>query len=258
MKLQLFVLAATIFAFGCGIQVAETSNAKSSEINAANLDASETPKKIKKQIFEEPKTDKPTETKMAEQSNLISMTAKAEKTGGKLIVEYEIENHSDKQLYLWDKIIGYNEKGQFISNDLAYVMFEEPATIRVVRANLQLPFDRDVARKEIPFARILEAKAKVTGKIILDSPTKEYSPFYKKLNDENPKIEKCKTVRLLIGWSILREGMQIQERKVGDETVLAIRGGWKEPYHKLLEQKIAIDADLQVYRDAFDRNMPFQ
>ena len=77
------------------------------------------------------------ENKMMEESNAtISLRAKAEKAGDKLIVEYEVENHSKETLYLWDRMVDYDDRGQFINQDLAYVFFEAPKTVNLIRANL--------------------------------------------------------------------------------------------------------------------------
>ena len=227
MKLQMLILMLALCQTVCGIQATNDSGGK--KVEKINL-----PKEINRTVNEskpgvdEKGKDNQTETKMADKANLISMKAKAEKIGDKLVVEYEIENHSDQILYLWDKMVGYKGSEQIIDEELAYVFFEEPKTIRIVRANLPLPFDRDVARKEIPFARAVKAKSKVTGKIVLPVPVKEFSPFYKRITEENNRIQHCQEIRLLIGWSELKEGMQIQERTVGGEKVLAIRGGWSE------------------------------
>jgi hypothetical protein len=255
MKLQMLILLLGLCLTACGVQATNDPSAK--KVEQVNLLQNVNGKVNKSNVSVDKKRKaNQTETKMIDKSNLISMKAKAEKSGDKLLIEYEIENHSDQKLYLWDRMIAYKGGEQFIDEELAYVFFEEPKIIRIVRANLPLPFDRDVARKEIPFARAIEAAAKVTGKIVLSVPAKEFSPFYRGITEENSLIQHCREIRLLIGWSELREGMQIQERTVGDEKVLAIRGGWKEPYHKLLEQKIPLEVDLKVHKDAFDRSMP--
>lgn len=201
-----------------------------------------------------------TVNKMTEESTVkpISLTAKAEKNGDKLVIEYEIQNHTEQILYVWDRMIGYNPSGQIIDQESAYIFWEEPKTLRIVRANLPLPFDRDVARKEIPFVRGIPAKATVSGKIVCALPTPEYSPFYPKITEENSKKEKASVIRLLIGWSPFREGMTLREQTISGEKVIAIRGNWAKPYHQLLEKEIPLEVEVLVHTDVFDRAMPMQ
>lgn len=268
MKIRFFFLVSILILTACGLYVAETNGTNKISTNGKQIGEIEKNADLKKDNStvhlpssgEQAKTEKLTENNMAEESTMksISLRAKAKKSDDKLIIEYEIENHAEQNLYVWDRMIGYNKSGQFIDEERAYVFWEEPKTIRVVRANLPLPFDRDVARKEIPFVRSLAAREKINGKIVLDLPVPEYSPFYPPLSEETTKKEKASVVRLLIGWSEFREGMVIREQTVGGKNVLAIRGNWEKPYHKLLAKEMPVEAEILVHSDAFDRAMPFQ
>ncbi len=199
-----------------------------------------------------------TETKKMDGSNILSMTAEAVVAGDQLKVSYKLENHSDKTVYVWDQMIGYEGTTQVIKEDVAYVFFDEPDTIRLVRADLTLPHNIDVAKKEIPFVRALAAHAKASGQISIPLPAKEYSPFYPRLKDEEAHAVKCNKVRLQIAWTEEKAGMKISERKVGDKTVLALRGSWEGPYQRVLDQMIPAQVDLQTYRNNFDRSVPLQ
>ena len=251
----------SIISLACGVQANRVANGEKPESNEQKIIESKNVN-VEKSQSEVQTLNKNSETEktMLEESNIrpISLRAKAEKADGKLIVEYEVENHTEQTLYLWDRMIDYTASGQIINQDIAYAFFEEPKTLRLVRANLPLPGDRDVARKEIPFVRGIPAKGKVQGKIVLPIPVNEYSPFYPPPTEENSKIEKCSEVRLLLGWSEFREGMQIREQTVGGEKVLAIRGSWQAPYHQLLERRIPIDVEVRVYTSVFDRKMPLR
>ncbi len=202
------------------------------------------------------KTGANTEKAMVEDSKAVVMKASASISGDRLVVNYELKNESDRTVYVWDQMIAYAGSDQVIDENAAYVFYEEPNTIRLVRANLALPPEIDVARKEIPFSRILAAKAKITGAISLEMPLKEYSPFYGRPEGENALLHKCTSVRLMIGWLEAKDGMKISERKVGDKTVLAIRGAWPGAYHHLAEQKLPIDVDLVMFKSIFDRSLP--
>lgn len=195
------------------------------------------------------------ETKMTNDVS-ISMNATAEVAGGRLVVNYDIENPTNSTVYLWDQMIGYKGGTQVIDEDGAYVFLEEPGTVRLVRANLPLPNDIDVSRKEIPFSRAIQPKGKASGKISLEIPVVERSPFYPKPPPEDSRSVNCTSVHLMIGWLEQKEGMQISERTVGGTKVLAIRGTWPVPYHRIIEQKIPVAVEMTVYKTPFDRSLP--
>ncbi|HRH46563.1 MAG TPA: hypothetical protein PKY82_33275, partial [Pyrinomonadaceae bacterium] len=172
--------------------------------------------------------------------------------------KYEVENHTEQNLYLWDGMIDYSGAEKGIDHDSAYVFFEEPKTLRVMRAVLPLPKSFSVGKKEIPFARALAPLSKLTGKITLKHPIKEYSPYYEPMTEENQKAEKFSEIRLLIGWTRPRTGMTITERQVGGEKVFALRGGWQPPYQEILEEFLSVPGDLLTYSTPFERMLPLK
>lgn len=199
------------------------------------------------------------ENKMTEESKpAISLRAKAEKTGDKLIVEYEVENHTKETLYLWDRMVDYDDKGQFINENLAYVFFEEPKAVNIIRASLPLPKNLRVAVKETPFLRAIEAKSKIGGKINLNTPVEEFSPYYGRPKEEKPEIKECSEIRLILGWSEFREGMEIKEVNLRGEKVLTISGSWGKPYQRIMEKRIPLSVNVSVHKTNFERQMPLQ
>jgi hypothetical protein len=199
------------------------------------------------------------ETKMSETAiKAVSMTATAENTPAGLVVNYVVENHTDQNVYLWDMMIGYDDGKQKIDHDSAYVFFAEPKTVRIIRAELPLPKTFDIARKEIPFARVLAAKSKLTGTIKLKHPVTEFSPYYPPPAEDATKVVKCGEVELLISWTPAKQGMQITERTVGGEKVFAIRGAWAPPYQEILQETMHVPVDLTIYTSPFERMLPIR
>jgi len=194
--------------------------------------------------------------KMTEHPDDIRLTASATAIDGKLTINYEITNGSKAIIYVWDQMVGYPSGEQSIDDIGAYVCLEEPATLRVVRANLPLPPNIDVARKEIPFARAIAPGAEISGTVELDLPTRERSPFYPPAKEAESKIVHFSKVRLMIGLLEAKDGMVVTERKVGDKTVLAVRGAWAGPYHRLIDQTFDVEGDVIAYKSNFDRALP--
>lgn len=191
--------------------------------------------------------------------NSVSLQAKAEKTENELLIKYEVENRSEQNFYLWDRMIGFDGSGKkIIDRDSAYVFYEEPDTVRIMRAVLPLPETREIGKKEIPFVREFPAKSKLQGTIKLRLPVEEFSPYFEPLKEENAEKIKCSEIRLIIGWTPFREGMQITERTLGNDKVFAIRGAWSPPYQETVERKIPIDVDLLIYKTEFERQMPLK
>lgn len=239
-------MAAVLALFGgCFDQnVRSGSNGVNAGINGPAPSPAATPRK-KKMMNEETIKD-------------VTMRAQAENTEDALVVTYEVENQSENMLYLWDQMIGWSGMTKVIDHDAAYVFFEEPATVRLIRADLPLPELRQIGKKEIPYARVLPPKGKLTGRIRLVHPVKEYSPYYEPLKDDEAELKRCSQVRLMIGWTPPKAGMNTQEHTVGGEKVIAIRGAWAPPYANILEQFIPVNVDLMTYTTQFERQMPLR
>lgn len=205
------------------------------------------------------RTDLKKEKTMSDQVlKSVTLKAQAENTENALVIKYEVENHTEQTLYLWDGMVSYPGTEKGLDHDSAYVFFEEPKTLRVIRAVLPLPTAFDIGKKEIPFARALAPLSKLTGKITLKHPIKEYSPYYEPMKEENQKAEKFSEIRLLIGWTRPRTGMTITERQVGGEKVFALRGGWQPPYQEILEEFLSVPGDLLTYSTPFERMLPLK
>jgi hypothetical protein len=199
------------------------------------------------------------ENKMSEDTiKQVTITATAENTAEALVVSYQVENKTDQALYLWDQMIGWKGNEKVIDHDIAYVFFEEPKTVRLIRADLPLPQLRLVGRKEIPYARVLPPRGTLSGKIVLKHPVKEYSPYYEPMTEEGRELRKCSEVRLMVGWTPPKPGMRIEEHNVGGEKLIAIRGAWPPPHQEILEEKILVNVDLLTYTTEFERQMPLK
>jgi len=186
----------------------------------------------------------------------VTMTASAENTTENLIVKYEVQNHTDQPIYIWDLMIGYSGNEQVIDKDAAYIFFAEPKTIRLIRAELPLPSTFDIARKEIPYARILANGEKISGMIRLKHPVKENSPYYPPVTSENEASVNCSEINLLVGWTRVRPGMQITERTISGQKVYAIRGTWDPPHQEILQETMPVQAELFTYTTPFERMLP--
>ena len=222
-----------------------------------------TPLKKESQTIEasdnKPNTNLKKEEKMSDEFlKPVTLRAQAENTESALVIKYEIENHTEQTLYVLDGMIDYSGTEKGLDHDSAYVFFEEPKTLRIIRANLPLPKTFSVGKKEIPFARAMAPGNKLTGKITLKHPIKEYSPYYEPLKEENQKAEKFSEIRLMIGWTRVRTGMNIMEREVGGEKVYALRGGWQRPYQEVLEEFLTVSGDVLTYTTPFERMLPLR
>ncbi len=196
-----------------------------------------------------------------ESSPKISLSGKAYLKNDKLIVEYSIQNDLPFSIYVFDEMIAYDDNASpKIDRDGAYCFWEEPNTLRLVRATLRIPLEKDVYSLEIPYARELTAKSAINGKIELEIPVKEKSPFYAAPNDpeaedSNSKVIECEKIRLIICWTESREGVEISETDVGGEQVLRIRGRW---IPHLIEKNFDLPVEVLTHTDTFDRQMPRQ
>jgi hypothetical protein len=197
------------------------------------------------------------EKNMTEKNSLgeIKLKAEGKIDDNKLVVEYSFINNSNGVVYVFDEMIRYEKYEPKIDKDTAYCFYEEPNTLRLVRAVLKEPKGMRVYSLEIPYAREVKEQSTITGKIILDIPVKEKSPFYAPPKEENSKEFEVKEIRLMIGWTEFREGTKITETDIAGEKVLRIRGNWKP---NLVEDSFSLKTNVVTYTDNFDRQMPQQ
>jgi len=188
------------------------------------------------------------------QGGPVSLSAKISQVKDRLVIDYSFENKNVNSIYLWDVMTNIAGDEQIVDPALAYVFWEEPNTVRVVRAVLDEPPNVHPVVRELPFVRKVSGHEIVRGQISFALPLQEYSPFYSPASQFKPI--KCESVHLIIGWIEHREGMVLSERKVGGQTVLALRGSWPRPAQHLAEKILPVSEVLSVRQDDFDRRLP--
>lgn len=187
-------------------------------------------------------------------STHLSLSGKASVENGKLSVEYTLRNNLPYSVYVFDEMIAYNSEGRpQIDRSIAYRFWEEPKTLRLVRAVLKMPLEKEVYSLEIPYARELKAQAALTGKIELDVPVKEKSPFYGFPKPDASKEVECDRIKLYLGWTEATDGIKIQEATVGSAKVLRIRGKWQP---RVVSEDFNVGVKVIAHTDTFDRQLP--
>ncbi len=189
-------------------------------------------------------------------AELVELTGETMVNDQKLVVGYQIHNKGTQSIYLWDQMVDYPGGVESIDPDRAYVFWEHPKIVRVVRAALNAPRDHEVTSREIPYVREVPAGESVKGRISLPVPLTEFSPFYPP--PKAPAETTCDTIRLLIGWSEPREGMTFPPRMLHGKKVIAIRGSWGKPWQRFAELTLKTSVQLHLYMEPFDRQMPMQ
>jgi hypothetical protein len=188
----------------------------------------------------------------------VKLNAKAEIEGKSLVISYTVENSSDRDVYLWDGTFGWEGSTKVVDPNRVFIFFEEPDTVRVIRANLPLPNLRRITRKQILFGRLLKANSSLTGRTVLPQPTREHSPYYEPQKEEEYDMKKCSKIRLMIGWTPPKDGMKIVEKTINGEQWFSISGTWQQPYQEILEQHISLDTELLTYTTKFERQLPLR
>ncbi len=200
------------------------------------------------------KSESVMETENKRESVVLTGEVKQEKDS--VVILYELKNQSNEKILAWDLMIGYSGGEDIIDDNLAYVSFAEPHTARVVRAVLELPTDRYVYMKEIPYARSVDPGGSVTARIVLPVPIKEYNPYYDAPVPEDEKDAEISEIRLMVGWTEIRPGMVVTDTDVGGKNVKMIRGAWGRPLQRIAEKRFPVKSKMKVRTDAFDRRLP--
>jgi hypothetical protein len=186
----------------------------------------------------------------------VSLHGRAGVVDGELQVDYRLENRGQAPIYVWDLLTGYADDGPFLDERLAYVCWEEPRNVSVVRAFLRLPVGFRVGKKSEPYVRTVPAGGTVEGRIRLPHPVREYNPYYP--STQQLATVPCDKVILLIGWIEQKEGMILSPREVRGKRVTALRGTWKPPFQRLARLEFACPVSLLRYTTAFDRRLPME
>lgn len=200
---------------------------------------------------------------LEENKGSVILIGEVKQENGSVVVSYELKNQSNNPVLAWDFMPGFANGEEAIDDSLAYVCYEEPSIMRVVRAVLPLPPDRDIYQKEIPYARTVEPSSSATGKIVLPVPLEEYNPYYIDPEpkagsglSENEKEVSITKIRLLIGWTEIRRGMIITDVEIGGKKVKMIRGAWDGPLQQIAEADFSVNVKGLERTDRFDRRLP--
>lgn len=248
--LSVILTSGTVLSIACGILTGSHNGNSGVGATAAGTPTVARP---------EPATNDGKDRFMSEQtSNPISLKATAKNTTAGLLIEYTVENHTDQEQYVWDRMIKYEGNEQKIDDDGAYVFLVDSNVLNVIRADLPLPQAIDVARKEIPFARLLPPQGKLVGTVKLPHPVVEMSPYYAPPKEEQQAKATASEVVLMIGWTPTKPGMKISERTIGGKKVFAIRGAWAGPYQEVLQERLMVSVDVITYKDDFERQTPLR
>ncbi|MCC6328302.1 MAG: hypothetical protein IT174_07290 [Acidobacteria bacterium] len=255
MRLSLLLTIGAALLVACGV----VANSPAGNSNAEVPAVTDTSNSVERESASVSRTNDRKDENMSEYTlKPVTMTATAKNTNAGLLIEYTVENHTDQIQYLWDLMIKYEGNDQKIDHDGAYVFFVAPKTLNVIRAELPLPKAFDIARKEIPFARILPAGGKLNGKVRLPHPVTETSPYYPPPKEDQQEKSVASEVVLMVAWTSVKPGMNITERTVGGEKVFAIRGSWASPYQEILQEKFSVPVDVITYKDDFERQTPLR
>lgn len=249
------VLGCVVIGVGCHDNIANSSpdqrgpsliaKGEVERTGTGNLNAQPTPPRKDKKMTENPMEQ-------------VKLNADAVISGDKLTVTYDVENLTDSDVYIWDGMIGFEGPDKIVDHDRAYIFFEEPETVRMIRGELPSPTTIKIGVKQILFARLLKARSKLGTKFSVPYPLKEHSPYFEPLKEEEQELKKCSRIRLMVGWISPKAGMKIDERDIKGETWYKIRGLWEPPYQKVLEQSIPLATELFIYKESFERQMPMR
>lgn len=184
----------------------------------------------------------------------VTLSASAVLEPTALVITYRVSNETEQTIVLWDQMIDYDGRDEKIDPKGAYVLWEKPDVIRVIRAELPVPPHLNVYRNEVPYVRTVTAHSVVEGIVRLALPVEEVSPFYSPPDFWN--VVKCTKVHLEIGWRELLPEMKMIPIALQGVAVNRVEGQWSQPHHRLLQTSIELSIRLKVRRGDFDRRGP--
>jgi hypothetical protein len=119
---------------------------------------------------------------------------------GQLEVSYRLVNHTRDDLCVFDKLYRTKLSGERVLDEhMAYVLLEDPATLRLTRSVIAIPAGLKVEYPEVPYVTVLAPGKSLEGKVLLPVPVPETHPYMEALTPGTGKERVCNQVDFSIG-----------------------------------------------------------
>jgi hypothetical protein len=187
---------------------------------------------------------------------IVEMTGRSSVIDGELRVDYRLENKGATPVYVWDQLVGHDDRGAMLDENTAYVAWEPARTVRLVRALLRLPEDFSVGKRSEPYVRVIPPASAISGRVRLTLPLREFNPYYPP--GESLESVQCDDLLLIIGWIEKKEGMELRPRVCNGQKVYALGGGWAQPLQRFAKANFDTNVTLMTYTTPFDRRLPLE
>lgn len=130
----------------------------------------------------------------------VKLTAEIKIAGKRLELDYRLINETGGDLCVFNKFYRTKVSGErVLAENLAYVLFEEPATIHVTRSLIRIPLGLKVEYPEVPYVTILPAGESLAEKVLVTVPVLERHPYRKPLDPDNGQPRSFQQVYFSLG-----------------------------------------------------------
>jgi hypothetical protein len=188
----------------------------------------------------------------------IKFNAGIEFSEDKLIVNYELTNKSNTDIYVLDVLPVYDleTKKPHVDLNNSVIIWDEPDAVKIIRGLPPYPREKDMAVFITPQASKIAVKQSLKRTIELPLPLVEASPYYKPLERERYEPVKIKTLKLYV--HIIRsnvEGFEAAPVSFGKD-IFHIRSKYLiaqvEKFYKEFSVK---EVELLKYPETFTRTI---
>jgi hypothetical protein len=185
----------------------------------------------------------------------VGLNAKLEVSKVALTLQYDVQNRSDKVIYVFDRLTSFDGGQTKVEPDQAFVLLEGADAVRVICALMPTPSLKSVARRPPTYVSTVPPRGTHAGRLQLVLPLVERHPFYAIIGKEEGRSTTVQRIIFELGWVEQRPGMEFLEQQSALGREIQLAGGWGQPVQWISEMVLAAPGLPAVrHPDPFERS----
>jgi hypothetical protein len=189
----------------------------------------------------------------------VELNAKLDVSEVALALQYDVQNRSDKVIYVFDRLTSFDAGKTKVEPDQAFVLLEGADAVRVICALMPTPSLKSVARRPPVYVSVVPPRGRRAGRLQLALPLVERHPFYALISKDDGQISVVQRVVFELGWVEQRPGMELLEQQSALGHEIQLTGGWGKPVQWISEIGIpAPGLRIVKHPDPFERSRPLK
>ncbi|MFB9151318.1 hypothetical protein ACFFU4_16320 [Roseovarius ramblicola] len=155
-------------------------------------------------------------------------------TDALIAAQYEVLNAGAQQFLVFDRLYETARSGtRTVHPELAYTRLDATGILGIEKLVPPLPEDIDIEQPELPYARLLDPGASLTGRVAVARPVR-LNPAYPQ-GYAMTEADSASAVMLRIGYAPFEEDAAARQINANGEILYSMRHAWVRPRQRLIE-----------------------